>query len=81
MKGLSDLKKLFLSQLRDQEVKVSVNNPENSLPGFISINFSGYSGNEIVAAMALSGFSLSTGSACHANETEPSRIVFALVRN
>jgi cysteine desulfurase len=34
-------------------------------------------GNEIVAALSLSGFKIATGSACHADRPEPSRIMLA----
>ena len=34
-------------------------------------------GNEIVSALSLSGYALSTGSACHANREEPSRIILS----
>jgi cysteine desulfurase len=34
-----------------------------------------------VTALSAAGFSVSTGSACHANETKPSRILLAMGRN
>jgi cysteine desulfurase len=78
---LSDLKELLLQHLRGLNREIKINSPELSLPGFISLSIPGFNGNEIVAALSLSGYSISTGSACHANEIEPSRIVMAMQEN
>jgi len=80
-KRLTDLKELFLRHLKDQKLRVRINSHDSGLPGFISISLPGFNGNEIVAAMALSGYSISTGSACHSNEIKPSRIVLAMGGN
>jgi cysteine desulfurase len=58
-----------------------INSSANGLPGLLSISFPNFKGNEIVAATSMSGYSLSTGSACHANQAEPSRIILAMGRN
>lgn len=58
-----------------------VNSPEGSLPGFISLSLPGLLGNEMVKALSVEGFSVSTGSACHDNVLEPSRIIVAIGRS
>ena len=78
---LKKLGSLLLGNLQQKVKNVIVNTPTESLPGFISLSFPGYSGSEIVTALSLSGFSIATGSACHANQTEPSRIILALGPN
>ena len=73
---LNQLKAELLKNI--SELNFSINTPEESLPGFISLCFPGHIGNEIVSALSLDGFSISSGSACHANQQEPSRIILAL---
>jgi cysteine desulfurase len=60
---------------------VLINSSPDGLPGLLSVSFPGMKGNELVAAASLSGYSISTGSACHANQVEPSRIILAMDRN
>lgn len=60
---------------------VIFNSSLNGLPGLLSVSFPGITGNELVASASLSGYSISTGSACHANQVEPSRIILAMGRN
>ena len=78
---LTELKHDFMRQIRGLVPGVLVNTPEISLPGLLSLSFMGCKGNEIVTTLSLSGFSASTGSACHANQVEPSRIIQAIWRN
>ncbi len=78
---LVELKSTLLNGLKDKIPNFIENSTEVSLPGFVSLSFPGHSGSEIVAAMTLNGFSISTGSACHANQVEPSRIILAMGRS
>jgi cysteine desulfurase len=71
------LKNILLHELKKGLKEVLVNTPENCRPGFLSLSFPGSMGNEIVAALSLSGFKIATGSACHADRPEPSRIMLA----
>lgn len=80
MNRLSILKKFLLKQLK-KVPHVLINSLENSLPGFLSICIPGMTGSEIVAVLSHSGFAISTGSACHADQLEPSRIITAMGRN
>ena len=77
---LNKLKTSLLNELKNQVPGVLVNTPENGLPGFLSLSFPGLRSNEIVTALSLSGFKIATGSACHANRIEPSRIILAMGR-
>jgi cysteine desulfurase len=81
MNRLSEIKRSFLEGIKGRMPGVLVNTPADGIPGFISLSFPGCSGHEIVAALSLSGLSISTGSACHANEVEPPRIIMALGRS
>ena len=77
---LQALKARFLEKLQQEIPEVRVNGPASGLPGFISLSFPGLVGREIQAALSLAGFAVSTGSACHSGNLEPSRIMLALGR-
>jgi cysteine desulfurase len=74
---LNMLKDLFLEDFASGTL---INSPRNCVPGFISISLPECSGNEMVTATSLAGYAISTGSACHANHINPSRIVMAMGR-
>jgi len=57
-----------------------INSTNPALAGLLSLSFPGFSGREIVGTLAMSGYAISTGSACHANEMEPSRIIRSMGR-
>jgi cysteine desulfurase len=78
---LNKLKTNILDELKTKVLKVLLNTPDDGLPGFLSLSLPGFRSNEIVTALSLSGFKIATGSACHANRTEPSRIIMAIGRN
>ncbi|MCH7658872.1 MAG: aminotransferase class V-fold PLP-dependent enzyme [Bacteroidetes bacterium] len=78
---LNKLKTNLFNELKRQVPEVLLNTPDNGLPGFLSLSFPGFQSNEIVTALSLSGFKIAMGSACHANRTEPSRIILATGRN
>ena len=78
---LNKLKTILLDELRKGFPEVLLNTPDNGLPGFLSLSFPGFRSNEIVTALSLSEFKIATGSACHANRIEPSRIILATGRN
>ncbi|MCK5703899.1 MAG: aminotransferase class V-fold PLP-dependent enzyme [Cyclobacteriaceae bacterium] len=77
---LNILKKSILEHLKKQP-HVLINSPGNSLPGILSVSIPGMTGRELVAVLSHSGFAISTGSACHANQLAPSRIITAMGRN
>lgn len=80
-KRLKSLAEHFQRNLENRIPDLKFNNSGNRIPGFLSICLPGFLGNELVAALSLSGMSVSTGSACHANETKPSRIILAMGRS
>lgn len=77
MQRLNTLGKNFSERLARSLPGSIINSNPNGLPGLISVSFPGFKGNEIVAVTSLSGYAISTGSACHANQVEPSRIILA----
>ncbi len=77
---LDYLKNKLLSRLKGKSTQVLINMPDDSRPGFLSLSFPGFSGSEIVTALSVSGFKTATGSACHAERPEPSRIIMAIGR-
>lgn len=76
---LKELTDQLINKLKNI-VGAKVNSSPNGLPGFVSISFPGYSGRELGSALSISGFAVSTGSACHANEMSPSRVLLAMGR-
>lgn len=74
---LLDLKMRIIAGLKHVS-EIQVNSLDGTTPGILSISFPTKTGREIVGALSLSGFAISTGSACHANEIEPSRIIQAM---
>lgn len=81
IKRLNTLKLEFIEKLKSDIPNVLINGPREGLPGFISLSLPGFIGNEIANELSLSGFYVSTGSACNANKVEPSRIILALGRS
>jgi len=79
-KRLNAFRKLIISRLKNVP-KILFNSAENSAPGILSISFSDITGSEIVGALSLGGIAVSKGSACHASEAEPSRVILAMGRN
>lgn len=77
---LNVLKKSMISRL-EKVPGLLVNSSGNSLPGMLSISIPGNTGREVVGALSLMGFAVSTGSACHSSQMEPSRIILAMGRN
>jgi len=80
IKRLNVLKTIIINNLKSQIPDIIINGSGNGKPGFVSVSFPGFAGNEIVSALSVEGFSVSTGSACHDNLVKPSRIILALGR-
>ena len=74
---LDQLKTSLLLELKRRVPAMLDNTPDASRPGFLSLSFPGFQGNEIITTLSLSGFKIATGSACHADKPEPSRIILA----
>jgi cysteine desulfurase len=57
-------------------------NGENAerLPNTSNVSFFGIDGHDLLVALDLEGFAVSTGAACHAGASEPSHVILALGR-
>ncbi len=80
-KRLLKLAELLRKTLKRDNPNCIFNNQENCLPGLLSCSFPEISGAELAAALSCAGFSVSRGSACHADEDEPSRIIMLMGRS
>lgn len=76
---LRKLKNRIVQKLKEVE-GIKFNSVEPDLPGLLSVSLPGFSGKEIVGALSVSDFAVSTGSACHSNQMEPSRVIRAMGR-
>jgi len=74
---LNLLKDSMISKLK-KVPGLLINSSENNLPGMLSVSIPGTTGREVVGALSIMGFAISTGSACHSNQMEPSRIILAM---
>ncbi len=82
MERLRELTRTVLRGLDRSETSFKVNgNPEEGLPGFLSLTFPGLDGYALVADLAIQGFAVASGSACSENHAEPSRAILALGRS
>lgn len=77
---LNELKSTLISRIQSIS-GLLINSPQNSLPGLLSISIPDMAGRAMAGGLSISGFSVSTGSACHANQLEPSRIILAMGRS
>lgn len=76
---LRKMKNEIILQLKElTDVKINSKTPD--LPGLLSVSFPGFSGREIVGALSMSNFAVSTGSACHSSQMEPSRVIRSMGR-
>ncbi len=71
------LRQIIVEKL-GQNPKVTINSPTDGLPGILSLSVKGISGRELVGALSIAGFAISTGAACQSNQMEPSRILLAM---
>ncbi len=74
---LRELRERMHQGLMQQGVKLALNgHPTERLPNTLNLSFSGLDSNSLLAA--LPEVAASTGSACHAGETEPSAVLLAM---
>ena len=69
---------ILLSKLRAGGVPFFRNGGTNTLPGLMSLSFSGFSGEMILHRMDLMGICISTGSACNSKSVEISHVLRAV---
>ena len=78
---LRDLAARLAARLTSAGIRTLTNgDPRHGLPGFVSVSFPDLNGHTLAADLALRGFSVATGAACHAETPEPPRAILALGR-
>jgi cysteine desulfurase len=71
----------LVARLRQAWPETLVNSDvSNGLPGLVSVSFPGVPAHDVAVALSMEDFSVSTGSACHADLVIPSRVILALGR-
>lgn len=76
--NIRTLEHRLLSSLDDENISFIRNGGVNTLPGLISLSFTGADGEAILHRMDLSGICISTGSACNSKITEVSHVLKAI---
>ena len=74
-KNIARLESEFLRLLKEADISFVRNGGSLTLPGLISLSFSGADGEAILHRMDLLGISISTGSACNSQDTEISHVL------
>lgn len=78
---LRGLAQFLIAELTRAGSRFEINgDPDSGLPGFVSLSFAGHNGQTLVADLAVQGFAVASGSACHSEQPQPSRVVLALGR-
>ena len=78
---LHQLTQLFLKKLAESCDDYLLNSTDAGLPGLVALSFPGAIGASLVAEMSMRGFAISAGSACHADQVIPSRVITAIGRS
>lgn len=78
MAHIRSLEHKLLEELRASRIPFVRNGGDNTLPGLISLSFSGVDGEAIFHRMDLMGISISTGSACNSVNTKISHVLKAI---
>ena len=79
---LRDLTHILVDAIqRDIRDTIVNSDMDGCRPGIMSISFPGVTGTNVAAEMDLMGFALSSGSACHSGQVEPSRVILAMGRS
>ncbi len=79
---LRDLCNKLYNRIKKEVGDVILNSDlDNGVPGLLSISVPGLTAQTAVAELNLSGFAISSGSACHSDEVIPSRTIMAMGRS
>jgi len=79
---LRDIGRLLVELLQKSSLDFVINSDlETGLPGLVSISFPGIKSSGVVTEVALRGFGISAGSACHSGKEEASRVILAMGRS
>ena len=72
---LTDLRTAFVTAVQETTDGVLVGHPEYRLPGYAMLCFPGQKGPSLIDALAERDIAVSGGSACHATDLSPSRVL------
>ncbi|OGF46796.1 MAG: cysteine desulfurase NifS [Candidatus Firestonebacteria bacterium RIFOXYC2_FULL_39_67] len=76
-KKIKNLRDYFYLGIKKLKVETMFNgDPENGLPNTLNISFKGINSNKLLEKIP--SLAVSTGSACHANSSEPSKVLMAM---
>lgn len=75
---IQSLEHKLLEELRTSHIQFVRNGGSHTIPGLISLSFSGADGEAIMHRMDLMGISISTGSACNSANTKISHVLKAI---
>ncbi|ERP31807.1 cysteine desulfurase family protein [Chitinivibrio alkaliphilus] len=77
-KRLWDLRRFFISELRNRVDDVSINGHETEvIPGTVNVSFRGVEGESVLLYLDMFGIAVSTGSACSTGSLDPSHVLLA----
>ncbi|WP_157833855.1 cysteine desulfurase family protein [Ruminiclostridium josui] len=68
-------------KLTEHFPQIIFNSSDNGLPGLLSLSVPGIKGSITVTEMAMHGYAISSGSACHSSMEIPPRIIMAMGRS
>ncbi len=71
----------IVERVRQRFPQTVVNSRPDGIPDIVSLSVPGLNGATAVTEMAMRGFDVSAGAACHAGAAEPSRIIRAMGRD
>ncbi len=78
-KYLSELEDYFRTNLYETIDNIKFNgHPEEKLPGYLNMSFSGIEGESLLLSLDLEGIAVATGSACSSGSSEPSHVLEAM---
>jgi len=78
-KYLSELEDYFRENLCETIDNINFNgHPEEKLPGYLNISFSGIEGESLLLSLDLEGIAVATGSACTSGSSLPSHVLEAM---
>jgi len=78
-KYLSELEDYFRTNLYETIDNIKFNgHPEEKLPGYLNMSFSGIEGESLLLSLDLEGIAVATGSACASGSSEPSHVLEAM---
>lgn len=78
---LKEYSEYIKTTVRTQFPETVINSSQNGLPGLVSLSVPGIMGSITVTEMAMFGFAISSGSACHSSMQIPPRIIMAMGRD